>query len=548
MGRSAAVGSAVRTAGRDTRTLPRTTSRVGGARAAAAAVALGLLATGCGGTGSSSAGGSDTLTIGITDDPGNLSPLTSLSKITSLLSRFSYDSLVNVAPDGRIVSGVAEKWTADTLSATFTLRRDVTCADGKPLTASAVAAQYNFIVDPKNTSPQYGLTVAPGTVATADDATNTLTLRTPEATPFLLRGTTGLPLVCPSGLATPDSLTHATDGTGPYRLTEAATGDHFTYTKRPDYVWGPDNSRSTDLPERLVFKVIASESTRANLLLAKQLDIAPVNGADRIRLTAAGLKHEIQRDPFGMLLMNEASGHVTADPQVRWALIAALDLKQLGAVATGGKGAAPTRVATTMLPPCQADAVSANTPPHDPARAAEALRAAGWKKSGGHWSKDGKQLSIVLPHPTTAGSQLLSAIELAIEQWKSFGVKVTRKPLTNGTTGEVLASGQWDISWTPLTLTQPDQLVPFFSGPAAPDGINFGSIDNPEYKRQVALAMAKPDVAGCAEWTAAEAELVKRVDVVTFADSLSPYFVTHDAGFTIDGAGIDPMSLRLNRK
>ncbi|MET7301676.1 ABC transporter substrate-binding protein [Embleya sp. NPDC005575] len=520
----------------------------GAARGAATAVALGLLATGCGATGGSSAGGRDTITIGITDDPGNVSPLSSLSKITSLMSRFSYDNLVNVGPDGNIVSGVAEKWTSDTLSATFTLRRDVTCADGKPLTASAVAAQYNYIVDPKNTSPLYGLSVAPGTVATADDAANTLTLRTPEATPFLLRGATGLPLVCPSGLAAPDSLTHATNGTGPYRLTEVATGDHFTYTKRPDYVWGPNGAGSAELPERLVFKVVSNESTRANLVLGKQLDIAQVGGADRIRLTAAGLKAQIQRDPLGMLLLNEAPEHVTADPAVRWALIAALDLKQLGAVATGGKGEAPTRVATTMLPPCQADAVGANTPPHAPARAAEALRGAGWKKSGGYWTKDGRQLSIVLPHSTTGGSQLLSAIELAIEQWKSFGVKVTRKPLTNGTTGEVLASGQWDVSWTPITLAQPDQLIPFFSGPAGPDGLNFGSIDNPEYKRLVGLAMTKPDIAGCDDWTAAEAELIKRVDVVTFVDSLSPYFSTPGTTFVIDGAGIDPMSMRLNRK
>ncbi|MFI6978602.1 ABC transporter substrate-binding protein [Embleya sp. NPDC050154] len=518
-----------------------------GVRAAATTVALGLLAVGCGGTGSGGAGGRDTITIGINADPGNLSPLTSLTRITSLLNRFSYDSLVNVEPDGRIVSGVAEKWTTDAVSATFTLRRDVTCGDGRPLTASAVAAQYNYVTDPKNTSPLLGLAVTPGTVATADDATNTLTLRTPEPTPFLLRGTSGLPLVCPSALASPDSLTHATDGTGPYRLTESAPGDHFTFTKRPDYIWGPDGAGAGELPERLVFKVVSNESTTANLLLAKQIDIAPVNGADRVRLTAAGLKYQIQRDPLGMLLFNEAANHVTADPQVRWALTAALDLKQVGAVATGGKGAPPARIATTMLPPCQADAVTGNVPPHDKARAAAALRAAGWEKSGGRWSKDGKQLSIVLPFPSTSGSQVVSAVELAVAQWNSFGVKVTRKPLTSATTGEVLASGEWDVSWTPVALTQPDQLIPFFSGPPGPDGINFGSVDNPEYQRLVGLAMAKPDLSGCDEWTAAEAELVKRVDVVTFVDSLSPYFNTKGTTFTIDGAGIVPTSLRRGR-
>jgi ABC-type transport system substrate-binding protein len=421
----------------------------------------------------------------------------------------------------------------------------VTCGDGRPLTASAVAAQYSYVADPKNNSPLYGLAVAAGTVATADDATGTLTLRTPEPTPFLVRGASTLPLVCPTGLATPESLTHGSDGTGPYRLSQMVPGDRFTFTKRADYAWGPNGVDAAEMPERVVFKVVANESTRANLLLAKQLDIAPVAGADRARLTAAGLKYEIQRDPFGMFLLNEAPGHVTADPQVRWALIGALDLKQLGAVATGGKGAPPIRIATTMLPPCKADAVSADTPPHDKARAAAALRAAGWEKSGGRWTKDGRQLSIVVPH-ATASSQLVSAVELAVEQWTSLGVKVSRRPLAPSTVGEVLASGDWDIAWTPVALTQPDQLVPFFSGPAGPEGLNFGAVDNPEYQRLVSLAMAKPDVSGCDEWTAAEAELVKRVDVVSFVDALSPYF-TRGPSFVIDGSGLLPTSLRRNR-
>ncbi|WP_245599344.1 hypothetical protein [Embleya scabrispora] len=80
-------------------------------------------------------------------------------------------------------------------------------------------------------------------------------------------------------------------------------------------------------------------------------------------------------------MFNEAPNRVTADARVRWALVAALDLKQLGAVATGGKGVAATRLGTTMTPPCPTDSITANLPPHDVTRAAEALRAAGWKRS-----------------------------------------------------------------------------------------------------------------------------------------------------------------------
>lgn len=386
--------------------------------------------------------------------------------------------------------------------------------------------------------------VPAGVVATADDAAGTLTLKTTEPAPFLVRGSSMLPLVCPTGLRASDTLTHASDGTGPYRLTEVVPGDHFTFTRRPGYTWGPDGADNTRSPERVVFKVIGNESTRANLLLGGQLDIAPIMGADRSRLTAAGVKFQTQRDPLGMFVFNEAANRVTADPQVRMALITALNLKQIGAVATGGKGVAPRRLGVTMGPPCTDDAITGNIPPHDVAKAAETLREAGWKKSGGHWSKDGKQLSLSMAYPgNTYGTQIVAAAELAVKQWTSFGVKVDLRPTTPSTNATILMGGQWEVAWAPLGVTTPDQAIPFFAGPPPPNGLNFGSLDNPEYKRLMALAMAKPDTSGCPEWTAAESELTKRVDVVTFMDSMTPYF-TRGYNFQLDGGGPIPTTLR----
>ncbi|MFI6984446.1 ABC transporter substrate-binding protein [Embleya sp. NPDC050154] len=513
-------------------------------RGAAAAVALGLFAAGCGGTASDGgAGDGDTVTIAIEGDPGNMNPLTALTSSAVTMNRYSYDSLIHVANDGRIVSGVAENWTSDATSATFTLRRDVMCDSGRALTASDIAAQYAYIADPANKSPLYGLMVPPGTVATADDAAGTLTLKTPDPAPFLVRGTAMLRLVCPTAMKSPDVLSHTSDGTGPYRLSQVVPGDHFTFTKRAGYTWGPNGIGNTDLPDRVVFKVLANESTRANLVLGGQIDIAPIVGGDRARLTAAGVKSVVQRDPLGMLVFNEAANRVTADPLVRRALIEALDLKQIGAVATGGKGQPATRVGVTAAPPCTEDAVTEHLPRHDVARAAEALRSAGWKKSGGRWTKDGKQLSISMPYPGVFGNQLIAAVELAVKQWKSFGVKVNAQPTTAATNATILMGGQWEVAWAPLSVTTPDQALPFFMGATPPDGLNFGSLDNPEFKRLVALAMAKPDTSGCPEWTAAESELIKRLDVVTFMDSLTPYFA-RGYSFELDGGGPIPTTLR----
>ncbi|MEU0939068.1 ABC transporter substrate-binding protein [Embleya sp. NPDC005971] len=495
------------------------------------------------GTDGGAGAGGNTVTIGVAGDPGAMNPLTAPASSAVMMNRFAYDSLVDIRPDGQIASGVARTWTADATTASFTLRRDVLCDHGTTLTPSAIAAQYNYIGDPANKSPMAGPMVPVGATAVADDAAGTLTLKAPEATPFLPRGAGTVQLVCPSGMRSQEKLDQGSDGTGPYRLSEVVPGDHFAFTRRPGYVWGPDGADNAASPDRVVFEFVGDESTRTNLLLGGQLDVARVIGADRTRLTAAGVGFELQRDPFGMLLFNEAPGRVTADAEVRWALVAALDLKQIGAVATGGKGVPATRFGTTMAPPCPTDSVTANLPPHDPARAAEALRAAGWEKSGGRWSKNGRQLSISMPYPGYQGNQVIAAVELAVRQWNSFGVKVTTSRTAQTTNVSILMAGQWDIAWAPVSVPAPDRNLVFFSGPKPPEGLNLGATDNPEHRRLAAQAMGKSDIAGCPEWTAAEAELIKRVDVVTFIDSNSPWFGRGYA-FEIDGGGILPTTPR----
>ncbi|MYW05881.1 ABC transporter substrate-binding protein [Streptomyces sp. SID3343] len=511
-------------------------------RVAATALALGLVAGGCGAdAGSTGAEGAVGISIG--GDPANLSPLTGTASTTLLMNRFAYDPLVNVDARGNVVSGVAETWSADLTSANFTLKRGVTCVDGTEFKASDAAAQFNYMANPAKPSPLLGLSVPVGVVATADDAANTLSLRTEQPVAFFLRMISLVPLTCAKGLASPDALISASEGTGPYRLAEAVPNDHYTYVKRPGYTWGPDGGGSESAPEKVVFKIVPNETTRANLLLAGQLDIARVNGADRRRLDAAGVKSELELVPVGQLLFNETPEHPTSDQRVRWALTAALDLKQLAAVATGGKARPSTILGASMAVPCTGDSVTPNTPPHDRERAARALTEAGWKKTGGRWTKNGERLSITLSFPAASGTPLVSAAELAAKQWSSFGVQVDRQPTTPATLGQILSAGDWDVSWTPIAVANPDMNVPFFSGPRPPEGNNFGGVDNPEYRRLVSVAATKPDTAGCAEWTAAESELAKRVDVVAFADMLIPYF-TKGYTFSLDGNGLLPTSLR----
>ncbi|PZG36809.1 hypothetical protein C1I98_26325 [Spongiactinospora gelatinilytica] len=76
-------------------------------------------------------------------------------------------------------------------------------------------------------------------------------------------------------------------------------------------------------------------------------------------------------------------GHPTADFAVRHALVSAVNLKQIGSVATGGLGKPATNLGEVAPTPCTGDTVTGNVPPHDPAKAAASLTEAGWTKAGG---------------------------------------------------------------------------------------------------------------------------------------------------------------------
>ncbi|MFB6815538.1 ABC transporter substrate-binding protein [Streptomyces sp. NPDC056347] len=523
----------------------RRNGRARGARTAASVVTvLGLVGavSACGGA-SVGGGGGSAVTVAVAADPGSLSPTTALASTALAMNSFAYDTLVHLDAGGSPVPGVAEKWSATTTSATFTIRPGVTCEDGSALTAGDVAAEYNHIADPGNRSPMLGLSVPVTAVARADEAARTVTVTTTKPAPFIVQMARMLPLVCEESLAKPAALARATNASGPYRLAEAVPGDHYTYVKRDGYGWGPGGSTGAGLPGKVVVKVVSNESTAANLLMAGQINVALVNGADQDRLDAAGVRYRSLESLFGQLLFNQAAGRPTADPAVRRALVSVLDLKQLGSVATGGKGRAPTRTGEIAPTPCTGDTVGGNLPAHDPAKAAAVLTAAGWTKSGGTWTRDGRALTVGLGYAANLGPQVASAVELAVQQWTSFGVRATAEPTGSGSIVGVLGGGDWDIAWAPIGVTLPDQLVQFYDGPPPPKGNNFGSVANPDYRRLTAEAAARPGAAGCALWDAAEAALVERVDVAPFVSKASRYYAK-GVTFEVDGSGIVPSTLR----
>ena len=446
---------------------------------------VGVLATTLAACGGSSAGGSTggtgsgspsegqkvvkggTFTLALPSDPGNLDPQGSASSVVFQVSRFAYDSLLNADQDGTLVSGLASSWKAEGQQVTLTMRDGVACADGAPFTAADAAANINYVADPANKSPFLGTYVPGGAKAVATGQSVAITLAGPA--PFVLEGLSNVPMVCASGMTDRAVLARETRGTGPYQLTQAAVGDSYTYAKHTGYTWGPDGaSTATDgLPDKVVLKVVNNETTAANLLLSGGLSAAGVLGPDAKRLQQAKLFSAAVTALGGQMWFNQAPGRPGADPAVRKALTQALDLEQVRKVLTSGDGAAPTTFAVVAPVACPGDSVSSALPPPDLSAAKKTLDDAGWTAGpDGNRKKDGTPLTASLLYSTSLGSSGAAAVELAVQAWKQLGAAASGKPQDDTASVQTLyGSGDWDVTWTALNVSSPDQLVPFLSRP-----------------------------------------------------------------------------------
>jgi peptide/nickel transport system substrate-binding protein len=512
------------------------------------AVALAGCGSAANSTGKAAVVDGGTFTLGLSSDPGSLDPQMGLGTTLFTVTQFAYDPLVSVdGKTGEVRSGLAKKWQVDGTTVTLTLADGITCSDGTALSASAVADSLDFVADPNNKSPFLGIMLPAGAKAKGDDATRVVTLTLAAPAPFVLNGLAALPIVCPSGMSSRGSLKAATAGTGPYKLTEAAPGDHYTYALRDGYTWGPDGATTATkgMPKTVVVKVVENEATAANLLLSGGLSAAQIAGPDAQRLEAAKLFAAETPGLAGEQWYNHAAGRPAADAKVRKALTQALDLGQLRKVLTSGQGAAATTLAASEPIACPGDSVSGALPPHDVQAAGALLDEAGWVKGGdGRRTKAGKPLTLTLLYENIGGSSGDAAAELAVAQWKAVGVEATAKSQNETTLNSTLFSGgDWDVAWVTLNVSTPDNLVPFLSGPAAPQGNNFSAISDPQYDQAVQAAMRTTGTAGCRDWLAAESGLIAKADLVPFANKVVRTF-GKAAEFRTPGQLI-PTSIRM---
>ena len=502
------------------------------------AVMAGTTLVACGGSGSGSDDPERPVAIRLYDDVGSLDPALTSTSPGYQVAMFLYDRLVAIE-DGKAVPHLAERWEVTPTSATFVIRKGITCDDGSTLTASAIAASMDRALDPATKAIHAPSYFPGGAVFTADDAAGTLTVTTPTPDPAMVLSLAhpAFSIICPQGLADPSKLASQSFGSGPYALDGAVTGSAYTLRRRDGYAWGPTNASASALPATVVAKVLPNESTAANIFTQGDLDITSSTNESAVKRMRSGNAREIaSADSFAFVSFNQGTP-VGADPEVRQAVARAVDPQAYAAAAQGTLATPSANLMPDVTVCAQTDGESLR-PEFNLDAARETLEAAGWSRnSAGIFEKNGEPLTIRVGSHNQEGS----AGEYLSQALEDLGAEVSSHQVELAAYVEDLTKGEWDVyASTVNRLDSPATL----SVPFSRDGLDVARIRNPLFEEAMAAARNAPSFEdSCEFWKTAQDELVRNVDVVPQAHLNLVYFDT-GVDFSLGFFGlIEPSSL-----
>ena len=522
----------------------------GAAAAAAVGLATVLALTACSpSTPGDSAGGgdSDTLTLLLTDTVDSLDPALAFSTGARQATWLIYESLVRIDPEtGDAAPGLADEWEFTPTSLHFKIKQGALCADGSEITAGTVARNFERWKDPETNAPLVNNFFGSSDFAVEfDDDARTVDVQLSTGMPFLGAepSFTTFGVVCDSALKDPSKLETSSDGTGPYVLDEYVTGSHITLARNEDYAWGPDGFSIKDLPKTVELDIVADPSTQTNLLLGGDADAAILQVDQLARVEGEeGLTQQFDSTNITMMMFNEREGFATADESIRHALAEAIDLDEFASVETQGLGYLPTFLRAPNEICVDENAIAAVMPTGGIKAAQATLEAAGYAKGDdGIYAKDGVPLSVQFLQMELASP----SAEFVAAAWTELGVDVELDNRGVSQAVDVLYSGTgWSVSFVGMGAAQPTGLRPFFVGPAAPDGPNFGAIDNPVYAQKQGEASSVAGLDSCPLWIEAETSIVERADWIPSIAADSQWVLQKGVSFFNDGAFVDPLTLR----
>jgi peptide/nickel transport system substrate-binding protein len=457
----------------------------------------------------------------------------------------TYDRLTENQPRGDPLPYLATSWRfTDSATIVFDLRADVACQDGTLLTPSAVANSFARLFQTPNAATVFGAGMP---TITPDDAAHTIAFRWshPNLDALFGFGTPAAGVICPSGLADPSKLTDGPVGSGPYTLSSAVHGASAVLKKNPAWNWGPGGLTARELPDTLNFNVVANDTTAANELVTGELDAATIQGPDVARLDAnRSLQHIVTRSAkLVPLTLNATASHPTADPQVRRAIMTAVDPAAWNQAAYNGQGLTGTSIFATDAR-CYEPGTAELMPKSSLDSARQILTADGYTLgSDGHFSKNGQPLILdVLGSPAQWGK----GTEYIGAQLTALGVNATVDDLDRATYVSRLRAGNYDVSMFPQVSPDiPSGQLQYMAGPLPPQGVNFSFYVDSTADSDFDAALNADQAQQCQDWSRFQMDILRNYDYLPLAAPPSDFFTQQKvSGVTVQGLGFDAASLR----
>ncbi|MDB5070668.1 MAG: appA 2 [Candidatus Eremiobacteraeota bacterium] len=438
-----------------------------------------------------------TLRIGDTQDFDTLNPHLATALTLGNLAQLTMAYLVRYGADNRPVPELATEVpteknggiSADGLTITWHLRRDVKWSDGAPFDGDDVVWSTNAVNNPANNEVGRDGWDLITKIDEPDKYTVIYHLKKPYSgyLPTFFGSAGANPCILPKHILA--SLPNINDapynakpvGIGPFRYTEWVRGDHVTLEANP-YYW-----RGQPKIKKIVFKIVPDRNTLLTQLQTGELDMwnyVPAAYVGR----AAALPNLAQKRGPSMLYQHvdfNTAHPALKEQAVRAALRLALDRPTMMQKVSHGVGIMQE---TPLSPASPFYSTPPPLTPFDPAKANQILDGAGWKRGAdGIRAKNGVRLN--LEWAAITGSQDADTrIELIRSTWKDIGVGLDVKHYNSALffqlrTG-ILYGGKFDVTAFGWQMTPDADLNPYNACDLMPpNGQNVTRLCDPKLQR-----------------------------------------------------------------
>lgn len=371
------------------------------------------------------------LTEGVIGSPRFINPLLDSSDIDKDLTSLVYSGLMRTNSKGELINDLAESYTVsdDSLTYTFTLRKDAVFHNGAPITADDVVFTIEKAQDSELKSPREA-NWAGVKVEKIDNKTISFILKQPYSA-FMQNTTIG---ILPKSIWSKASIEEfpfsqfntKPVGSGPYKI------DYITYSSSglpSEYHLISFNKYALGQPY-ITKIIIKSYQNEKDLVQAyKNGDIESLHSVSPKSLPALSVSSdEILLSPlpriFGVFF-NQNVAPVFVNREVRQALDIATDKQAIVDEVLGGYG-------QTINSPVPLDKIKESTTTNTDRieKARNILTKAGWKQNAsGIFEKKDKKETVLLSFSITTGNvpELKEAAYLLQKQWQELGAKVEVK-------------------------------------------------------------------------------------------------------------------------